>query len=110
MCKRPTKEPGTGITGNRLIRLLNGNLADQYLAVVAYLVYSQILKDTACPDIARKLELHASKAFQHVKRIAAQIIDMGGVPCAMPMAAQSSNALSKQADIHPANGSSSRLA
>ena len=49
------------ITRERMIELLNEDLAGEYQAIIAYTVYSQVLKGAAYSDIARELETHASE-------------------------------------------------
>lgn len=46
--------------------------AGEYQAIVAFIVYSQIMKRAAYTEIARELELHAAEDFQHAKSIAAR--------------------------------------
>ena len=69
------------VTRGRMIQMLNTNLASEYQAIVAFIVYSQILKRAAYADIARELELHAAEDFQHAKNISNQIACLGGSPC-----------------------------
>ena len=54
-----TKENMTtelNITREQMIQLLNEDLAGEYQAIIAYTVYSQVLKGAAYTDIARELE------------------------------------------------------
>ena len=54
-----TKEKNTAaanITRGQMIELLNEDLAGEYQAIIAYTVYSQVLKGAAYTDIARELE------------------------------------------------------
>lgn len=44
------------ITRAQMIELLNEDLAGEYQAIIAYTVYSQVLKGTAYTDIARELK------------------------------------------------------
>src|SRR5580704_5763528 len=69
------------ITREQMIRLLNEDLAGEYQAIIAYTVYSQVLKGAAYTDIARELELHAAEELQHAIKIAKQIDYLGGMPC-----------------------------
>jgi len=71
---------GLNITREKMIRLLNEDLAGEYQAIIAYTVYSQMLKGAAYTDIARELEVHATEELQHAK----QIDYLGGVPCVTP--------------------------
>ena len=54
-------EPTGNISREELIELLNEDLAGEYQAIIAYTVYSQVLKGAAYTDIARELELHAAE-------------------------------------------------
>src|SRR6185369_12568951 len=49
-------------------------------AIIAYTVYSQVLKGAAYTDIARELEAHASEELGHAIKIAKQIDYLGGMP------------------------------
>ena len=89
-----TKEPppsGLPITREQMIHLLNEDLAGEYQAIIAYTVYSQVLKGAAYTDIARELELHAGEELQHAIKIAKQIAYLGGMPGVTPKAVTTSN-------------------
>jgi bacterioferritin len=64
----------------RLIQALNEDLSGEYQAIVAYVVYSQILKGAEYMSIAAELEVHAQEELQHALIIAKQIDYLGGVP------------------------------
>ena len=68
------------ITRDQLVKLLNEDLSREYQAVIAYTVYSQILKGAAYTDIARELEKHAGEELAHAIQIAKQIDYLGGTP------------------------------
>ncbi len=68
----------------RMIELLNEDLSREYQAVIAYVVYSQVLKGAAYMEIAKELEKHASEELQHALMIAKQIDYMGGMPATVP--------------------------
>jgi len=68
------------ITRERMIDLLNEDLAGEYQAIIAYTVYSQVIKGAAYTDIARELEAHAGEELQHAVKIAKQIDYLGGMP------------------------------
>jgi bacterioferritin len=82
---------GLNITRTRMIQLLNEDLAGEYQAVIAYTVYSQVLKGAAYTDIARELEMHAGEELQHAIKIAKQIDYLGGMPCVTPKPVKTSN-------------------
>ena len=82
----PKKELSSGlnITREQLIQLLNEDLAGEYQAIIAYTVYSQVLKGAAYTDIARELEAHAGEELAHAIKIAKQIDYLGGMPGVTP--------------------------
>src|SRR6202453_1612166 len=79
------------ISRERMIQLLNEDLAGEYQAIIAYTVYSQVLKGAAYTDIARELEMHAGEELQHAIKIAKQIDYLGGMPGVMPKPVKTSN-------------------
>jgi bacterioferritin len=81
----------SNITRKRLIELLNEDLAGEYQAIIAYTVYSQVLKGAAYTDIAGELELHAAEELQHAIKIAKQIDYLGGMPCVTPKPVKTSS-------------------
>src|SRR6476646_5526756 len=72
------------LTREEMIRLLNEDLAREYQAVIAYVVYSQVLKGAAYTDIARELEKHAAEELSHALKISKQIDYFGGMPTVAP--------------------------
>lgn len=78
------KAPAKTITREQLINALNEDLAREYQAIIAYVVYSQVLKGAQYMSIARELEVHAGQELQHALTIAKQIDYLGGMPTATP--------------------------
>jgi len=72
------------VTRAQMADLLNEDLAREYQAVIAYTVYSQVLKGAEYTDIARELEKHAGEELSHALKIARQVDYFGGMPVAMP--------------------------
>ncbi|MEO8505704.1 MAG: ferritin-like domain-containing protein [Acidobacteriota bacterium] len=68
------------VSREELIELLNEDLAREYQAIIAYVVYSQVLKGAAYMAIARELEVHAGEELQHAIEIAKQVDYLGGTP------------------------------
>src|SRR6188472_4123509 len=68
------------ITREALIDLLNEDLAREYQAIIAYVIYSQVLKGAAYMNIAQELEVHAGEELQHALTLAKQIDYLGGMP------------------------------
>jgi bacterioferritin len=72
------------MTRARLVDLLNEDLAREYQAIIAYVVYSQVLKGAAYMKIASELELHARQELEHALAVAKQIDYLGGTPTVEP--------------------------
>jgi len=72
------------VTREELIKLLNEDLAREYQAVIAYVVYSQMLKGASYMKIAEELEVHAKEELDHALLIAKQIDYLGGTPTVTP--------------------------
>jgi len=68
-----------------LIELLNEDLAREYQAVIAYVVYSQVIKGAQYMSIAAELEKHAGEELQHALIVAKQIDYLGGTPTVQPL-------------------------
>ena len=83
MAKQPPA-PADSHTVSReeLIGLLNEDLAREYQAIIAYVVYSQVLKGAQYMNIAAELEVHATEELAHALTIAKQIDYLGGMPVA----------------------------
>jgi bacterioferritin len=71
-------------TREQLIDNLNGDLAREYQAIIAYTVYSQVLKGAEYMSIADELEKHAHEELEHAIAIARQIDYFGGTPTVKP--------------------------
>ena len=77
-----TKSAPVEITRKELAARLNEDLAREYQAVIAYVVYSQAIKGAQYMSIAEELEKHASEELQHALTIAKQIDYLGEMPTA----------------------------
>src|SRR5579859_439679 len=82
--KDSTTREDTAISRERLIELLNEDLAREYQAIISYVVYSQVLKGAQYMNIAAELEIHAEQELQHALIIASQIDYLGGMPKVTP--------------------------
>src|SRR6201998_4792999 len=67
-----------------LVKALNEDLAREYQAIIAYTVYSNVLKGAQWMSIAGELKKHAAEELQHALIIADQIDYLGGMPTATP--------------------------
>lgn len=72
------------ITRQRLAELLNEDLAREYQAIIAYVVYSQVLKGAKYMSIADQLKVHAAEELKHALTIAQQIDYLGAMPVVTP--------------------------
>ncbi len=74
MADKPT------VTRKQLIDNLNEDLSREYQAIIAYVVYSQVLKGAEYMNIAKELEKHAGEELQHALTLSKHIDYLGGMP------------------------------
>jgi bacterioferritin len=74
----------------KLIDLLNQDLAREYQAIISYVVYSQVLKGAEYMNIAAELETHAQQELSHALIISKQIDYLGGMPGVKPLEVKTS--------------------
>ncbi len=79
-----SKEDSIEVSRESLIKDLNEDLAREYQAIIAYTVYSQVLKGAAYMNIADQLQIHAGQELAHALTLAKQIDYLGGVPTVQP--------------------------
>ncbi len=75
---------GETVSRDALAGLLNEDLAREYQAIIAYVVYSQVLKGAELMNIADQLELHAQQELKHALIISRQIDYLGKMPTVTP--------------------------
>jgi bacterioferritin len=73
------------LTRTQLIEKLNEDLAREYQAIIAYVVYSQVLKGAEYMTIAKELEVHAKEELQHALKVSKHIDYLGGMPTVTPL-------------------------
>ncbi|HEY2892922.1 MAG TPA: ferritin-like domain-containing protein [Pirellulales bacterium] len=78
------------VTREQLIELLNGDLSREYQAIIAYVVYSQVIKGAQYMSIAEELQVHAAEELNHALIISKQIDYLGGMPTVAPQAVKTS--------------------
>jgi rubrerythrin len=88
--KRSENRDAAPVTREELVRLLNEDLAREYQAIIAYVIYSQVLKGAQYMNIAAELETHAKEELQHALVISKQIDYLGGMPTATPLRVRTS--------------------
>ena len=84
MATGTTLQKESEVSRERLAELLNEDLAREYQAIIAYVVYSQVLKGAEYMNIADQLELHAKQELQHALTISRQIDYLGAMPVVTP--------------------------
>jgi len=67
-----------------LMQGLQEDLSREYQAIIAYTVYSNVLKGAQWMSIAEELKIHAAEELQHALIISDQIDYLGGMPNATP--------------------------
>jgi bacterioferritin len=72
------------LSRDRLAELLNEDLAREYQAIIAYVVYSQVLSGAQYMDIAAQLEIHAKQELDHALILSRQIDYLGKMPSVTP--------------------------
>jgi bacterioferritin len=79
------------VTRERLAELLNEDLSREYQAIIAYVVYSQVLKGVEYMNIADQLQKHAGQELQHALTISRQIDYLGKMPTVSPKPVKTSD-------------------
>src|SRR6201981_728612 len=72
------------ISRDRLAELLNEDLSREYQAIIAYVVYSQVLSGAEYMDIAAQQQMHAKQERDHALIISRQIDYLGKMPAVTP--------------------------
>jgi bacterioferritin len=84
MAEAKSSADGNEISRDRLAELLNEDLSREYQAIIAYVVYSQVLSGAQYMDIAAQLELHAKQELDHALILSRQIDYLGKMPTVTP--------------------------
>src|SRR5262245_24983054 len=79
------------MTRKDLVKKLNEDLSREYQAIIAYVIYSQVLKGAEYMNIAKELETHASEELAHALTISKHIDYLGGMPTATPQPVKQSD-------------------
>jgi len=87
----PNRPDSSPVSRKQLIDLLNEDLSREYQAIIAYVVYSQVLKGAEYMSIAAELEKHAGEELSHAITIAKQIDYLGGDPSVTPKPVRTSS-------------------
>jgi bacterioferritin len=84
MANAQQTQPEVSTEREQLIKDLNEDLAREYQAIIAYVIYSQVLKGAEFMGIADELEKHAAEELKHALIISKQIDYLGGMPGGHP--------------------------
>jgi bacterioferritin len=84
VAQRASVDSEVSISRERLAELLSEDLAREYQAIIAYVVYSKVLKGAEFMSIAAQLELHARQELDHALMISQQIDYLGKMPTVVP--------------------------
>src|SRR5947208_13868623 len=108
MAEEKGQKGGAEVTRSQLIDLLNEDLSREYQAIIAYVVYSQVLKGAQYMSIAKELEKHAGQELQHALIVSKHIDYLGGMPTATPLAVKLSEKAEEMlgADLERENNTS----
>jgi bacterioferritin len=90
MAKRNPSKIETSISRDHLAELLNEDLSREYQAIIAYVVYSQVLKGAEFMSIADQLESHAHEELKHALILSRQIDYLGKMPSVTPKTVRTS--------------------
>jgi bacterioferritin len=83
--KKMDNEKDSGpITRKQLIDALNEDLSREYQAIIAYVVYSQVLKGAQYMAIAKELQKHAAQELAHALIVSKAVDYLGGAPTVTP--------------------------
>jgi bacterioferritin len=80
--KSVAQEPA--VSREQLANLLNEDLSREYQAIIAYVVYSQVLKGAEFMNIADQLQIHARQELEHALIISRQVDYLGQMPTVTP--------------------------
>lgn len=72
------------VSREEMVDLLNEDLAREFQAIIAYVLYSQTMKGAQYTAIAKELQAHATEELQHALLITKQIDYLNGTPVTAP--------------------------
>ncbi len=79
------------LTREEMVVLLNEDLEREYQAIIAYVVYSQVIDGAAYKAIAEDLAVHAAEELQHALMLSKQVVYLGGMPTVIPKPVKTSS-------------------
>jgi bacterioferritin len=91
MTTKAASQANASLTREKLVQLLNEDLAREFQAIIAYVNYSQVLKGAAYMNIAAELAVHAAEELSHAIILSNQIDYLGGMPTTVPKPVKTSD-------------------
>jgi bacterioferritin len=85
------QDVSSSFTRQDLINALNEDLSREYQAIIAYVVYSQVIKGAAYMNIADELAKHAKEELDHALKVSYHIDYLGGTPTVTPKPVKTSD-------------------
>src|SRR5712692_8419158 len=82
--KSDSQKTDAAVTREQLIAALNEDLAREYQAIIAYVVYSQTVRGEQYMAIAAELEKHAAQELSHALIVSKLVDYLGGEPTVTP--------------------------
>jgi bacterioferritin len=73
-----------GMNVDKLIKLLNGAYASEWLAYYQYWLGAKVIKGPMKDAVAAELNLHATEELSHATLLATRIVQLGGTPATDP--------------------------
>jgi len=68
----------------QLLEGLNEDLANEYMAIISYMLYSRLVNGPSRPELATFLEGEIADELEHAKFLSHKIIALGGTPTTVP--------------------------
>jgi bacterioferritin len=69
---------------DELLEGLNEDLANEYMAIISYMLYSRLANGPSRPELATFLESEIADELEHAKFLSHKIIALGGTPTTVP--------------------------
>jgi len=73
-----------GMDVDKLLALLNGAFASEWLAYYQYWLGAKVIKSPMKAAVAAELNLHATEELNHATLLATRIVQLGGMPAPNP--------------------------
>jgi len=73
-----------GMDVNKLIKLLNKALSDEWLAYYQYWIGAKVIAGPFREEVMAELDQHANDEFKHAGMLVTRIVQLGGTPVLKP--------------------------